>query len=70
MTALDRAIIKAYRRPTSPSGTAVAEPRAVAPRVTTGPTVPLSQALADLAATSPLPLEKRSCRPAFGRCPE
>jgi len=50
MTALDRAFIKAYHRPSlSHSGTAVAEPPAATPRAAMGPAVPLSQALAELA---------------------
>ncbi len=60
MTALDRSIIKAYHRPSSRSGTAVAEPPVAAPpstrlRAAAGPAVPLSQALAELAATSATP---------------
>jgi len=58
MTALDRAIIKAYHRPSLRSGNAVAEPPAATPRVAESPAVPLSQALAELAATSAAPSEK------------
>jgi Mrp family chromosome partitioning ATPase len=57
MTALDRAIIKAYHRPSSRPGTAVAEPPEVTPdirsRVAKGPTVALSQALAATATVDP-----------------
>ena len=66
MTALDRALINAFHRPSSRSGTAVAEPPAATPpgtrsQVAAGPAVPLSQALAELAATrkSPLSLQER-----------
>ena len=53
MTALDRAIIKAFHRPASHAGPAVAEPPAAAPPstrvpVTASPAVPLSRALAEL----------------------
>ncbi len=56
MTALDRALIKTFHRPSSRSGTAVAEPPAAAPtgaqfRVAVSPAVPLSRALAELADT-------------------
>ena len=72
MTALDRAIIKAFHRPSPRSGTAVAEPPAAAPsggvvaqrvglQVAVGPAVPLSRALAELAAT-PDDLPSPACR--------
>jgi Mrp family chromosome partitioning ATPase len=49
MSALDRAIIKAYHGPKSRAG-AVAEPPA--PHIALGPAVPLTQALSDLSAMS------------------
>ena len=51
MSALDRAIIQAYRRPASRPGATI-EPPAAVPPAAMGPAVPLSQALAELAATS------------------
>jgi Mrp family chromosome partitioning ATPase len=54
MTALDQALIKAFRRPAR-SGSATAEPAAIAPQIAVGPAVPLSQALAELAATPASP---------------
>ena len=73
MTALDRALIKTFHRPSSRSGTAVAEPPAAAPsggvlaqrvglRVAVSTAVPLSQALAELAAT---PAEASANLPSF-----
>ncbi len=63
MTALDRTLIKAFHRPPSRSGAAVAEPPMAVPaggarsRATVSPAVPLSQALAELAAVSEVPAE-------------
>ena len=62
MTALDRTLIKAFHRPPSRSGAAVVEPPAAVPtgtlsRVAVSPAVPLSQALAELAVVSEIPVE-------------
>ncbi len=70
MSALDRALIKAYHRPVSRSGNAVAEPPAAVPpdarlRVAVSSPVPLSRALAELAA-APANLPSTSGRGAGG----
>ena len=60
MTALDRAIIKAFHHPSSGSGAAAAEPAAASPHVGASPAVPLSRALAELAASIPPEVETAS----------
>jgi len=58
MTALDRAIIRAFHQPSSRSGRTVAEPPTAAPRAAVSAAVPLSQALAELAAAPATATEK------------
>jgi Mrp family chromosome partitioning ATPase len=62
MTALDRAIINAYHRPKSRPGARVAE--LPAPRNAASPAVPLSQALAELAAAPVTPAAAAADEPA------